>query len=169
MVFSIVDGNDDGKFALESSHNPALIIKKSLDYDAGDHEFKLKIMASVSQLRIFKHCCCYLFKNYERAIHNDCNLGRLLRTCIYARLWYDSSMVAINTHKIIQHATQWFCSLVLCSLVTSGGANFTFTFLSHGFLKVQTIGKCTALSLSTIDYDPLYYPWLTSYKRDNAK
>lgn len=50
VVFSIVDGNDDGKFALESSHNPALIIKKNLDYDAGDHEFKLKIMASVSHL-----------------------------------------------------------------------------------------------------------------------
>ncbi|XP_035703696.1 cadherin-89D isoform X2 [Folsomia candida] len=44
--FSIVDGNDDGKFGLESSQNPALVVKKSLDYDAGDREFKLKIMAS---------------------------------------------------------------------------------------------------------------------------
>lgn len=52
VVFSIVDGNDVGKFALESSHNPALIVKKNLDYDAGDHEFKLKIMASVRMIEI---------------------------------------------------------------------------------------------------------------------
>jgi hypothetical protein len=45
--FSIVEGNDDGKFGLESSHNPALVVKKSLDYDSGDREFKLKIMAAV--------------------------------------------------------------------------------------------------------------------------
>ncbi|CAG7723425.1 unnamed protein product [Allacma fusca] len=44
--FSIVEGNDDGKFTLESSHRAALVVKKSLDYDSGDHEFRLKIMAS---------------------------------------------------------------------------------------------------------------------------
>jgi hypothetical protein len=45
--FAIVEGNEDGKFGLESSHNPSLVVKRALDYDAGDHEFKLKIMASV--------------------------------------------------------------------------------------------------------------------------
>ena len=42
-----MEGNDDGKFTLESSHRAALVVKRSLDYDAGDHEFRLKIMASV--------------------------------------------------------------------------------------------------------------------------
>lgn len=31
----------------ESSHDPALVVKKNLDFDSGDHEFRLKIMASV--------------------------------------------------------------------------------------------------------------------------
>ena len=42
-----MEGNDDGKFTLESSHRAALVVKRSLDYDSGDHEFRLKIMASV--------------------------------------------------------------------------------------------------------------------------
>jgi len=46
--FSIVEGNEDGNFHLESTHPAALVVKRSLDYDTGDHEFKLKIMASVS-------------------------------------------------------------------------------------------------------------------------
>ena len=48
--YSIVGGNTEGKFGLESSQRPALIIKKNLDYDSGDHEFQLVIMASVCLL-----------------------------------------------------------------------------------------------------------------------
>lgn len=44
--YSIVSGNDDGHFALESSHKPVLLLRKVLDYDAGDKEFQLVIMAS---------------------------------------------------------------------------------------------------------------------------
>jgi len=52
--FSIVEGNEDGKFGLESSHNPALIVKRALDFDSGDHEFRLKIMASVCKIDLLK-------------------------------------------------------------------------------------------------------------------
>jgi len=53
VYFSIVEGNEDGKFTLESSHNPALVVKKNLNFDAGDHEFRLKILASVRNLYKF--------------------------------------------------------------------------------------------------------------------
>lgn len=48
VQYSIVQGNEKGKFALESSHRAALAVKKPLDYDAGDKSFTLTIMASVS-------------------------------------------------------------------------------------------------------------------------
>ena len=41
-------GNEEGKFSLESGHRTALILKKPLDYDAGDREYVLSIGASVS-------------------------------------------------------------------------------------------------------------------------
>lgn len=44
--YSIVGGNEQGKFALESSHKAVLVLKKPLDYDSGDKEYSLKIMAS---------------------------------------------------------------------------------------------------------------------------
>ncbi|KAK6627853.1 hypothetical protein RUM44_010332 [Polyplax serrata] len=44
--YSIVGGNHEGRFALENSHRAALVLKKSLDYDSGNREYTLKIMAS---------------------------------------------------------------------------------------------------------------------------
>lgn len=46
VQYSIVSGDVDGHFALESSHKPVLILKKTLDYDAGDKEFLLVLSAS---------------------------------------------------------------------------------------------------------------------------
>jgi hypothetical protein len=47
VQYSIVDGNDKGKFAMESSHRAVLVLRRPLDYDAGDREFNLTLMASV--------------------------------------------------------------------------------------------------------------------------
>jgi hypothetical protein len=47
VQYSIVDGNDKGKFAMESSHRAVLVLRRSLDYDTGDREFALTLMASV--------------------------------------------------------------------------------------------------------------------------
>nr|XP_034828894.1 cadherin-89D [Maniola hyperantus] len=44
--YSITAGDEDGRFALESSHKPALILNKPLDFDSGDKEFLLVITAS---------------------------------------------------------------------------------------------------------------------------
>lgn len=49
VQYSIVGGNEAGKFGLESAHRAALVIRKPLDYDTGDKEFSLTLMASVSQ------------------------------------------------------------------------------------------------------------------------
>ena len=48
VQYSIVGGNEAGKFGLESAHRAALVIRKPLDYDTGDKEFSLTLMASVS-------------------------------------------------------------------------------------------------------------------------
>jgi hypothetical protein len=47
VQYSITDGNDKGKFAMESSHRAVLVLRRPLDYDAGDREFTLILMASV--------------------------------------------------------------------------------------------------------------------------
>ncbi|KAJ1529702.1 hypothetical protein ONE63_006456 [Megalurothrips usitatus] len=46
VQYSIVGGNEAGKFGLESAHRAALVIRKPLDYDTGDKEFTLTLMAS---------------------------------------------------------------------------------------------------------------------------
>ncbi|XP_034250844.1 cadherin-89D [Thrips palmi] len=46
VQYSIVAGNEAGKFGLESAHRAALVIRKPLDYDTGDKEFVLTLMAS---------------------------------------------------------------------------------------------------------------------------
>ncbi|XP_075975934.1 cadherin 89D isoform X3 [Anticarsia gemmatalis] len=46
VQYSIISGDVDGHFALESSHKPVLVLKKALDYDAGDKEFLLVVTAS---------------------------------------------------------------------------------------------------------------------------
>ncbi|XP_072949863.1 cadherin-89D isoform X2 [Epargyreus clarus] len=46
VQYSITAGDADGRFALESSHKPALILNKPLDFDTGDKEFMLTITAS---------------------------------------------------------------------------------------------------------------------------
>ncbi|XP_012282982.1 cadherin-89D [Orussus abietinus] len=44
--YAIVKGNELGKFSLESGHRTALVLRKPLDYDTGDREFVLTVMAS---------------------------------------------------------------------------------------------------------------------------
>lgn len=44
--YAIVRGNEEGKFSLETGHRAELVLKKQLDYDAGDREFTLTVMAS---------------------------------------------------------------------------------------------------------------------------
>ncbi|XP_052739756.1 cadherin-89D isoform X1 [Bicyclus anynana] len=44
--YSITAGDEEGRFALESSHKPALVLNKPLDFDTGDKEFLLVITAS---------------------------------------------------------------------------------------------------------------------------
>uniref|UniRef100_A0ABD2X656 Cadherin domain-containing protein n=1 Tax=Trichogramma kaykai TaxID=54128 RepID=A0ABD2X656_9HYME len=44
--YAIIKGNEDGKFALESGHRTALVLKKPVDYDAGDREYNLLISAN---------------------------------------------------------------------------------------------------------------------------
>ncbi|XP_030768238.1 cadherin-89D isoform X4 [Sitophilus oryzae] len=46
VQFAIVSGNDRGKFALENTHQPNLILRRALDYDAGDRTFILTISAT---------------------------------------------------------------------------------------------------------------------------
>ncbi|KAL1491992.1 hypothetical protein ABEB36_012502 [Hypothenemus hampei] len=46
VQFAIVAGNERGKFALESSHQPDIILRKTLDYDGGDRDFLLTITAT---------------------------------------------------------------------------------------------------------------------------
>ncbi|XP_028176911.1 cadherin-89D [Ostrinia furnacalis] len=46
IQYSITSGDPEGHFALESSHKPSLVLRKPLDYDAGDKEFTLGITAS---------------------------------------------------------------------------------------------------------------------------
>ncbi|XP_066256989.1 cadherin-89D isoform X1 [Euwallacea similis] len=46
VQFAIVAGNERGKFALESSHQPDVILRRTLDFDAGDRDFVLTITAT---------------------------------------------------------------------------------------------------------------------------
>ena len=58
IVYSLTGGNSGNKFSLEmQGHRPALVLKKPLDYDTGDTDFKLIVTASVSShfLWIFFH------------------------------------------------------------------------------------------------------------------
>ncbi|XP_011302069.1 cadherin-89D [Fopius arisanus] len=44
--YAIVEGNEGGKFSLESGHRTALILRRPLDYDTGDRQFSLVITAT---------------------------------------------------------------------------------------------------------------------------
>ncbi|XP_050667758.1 cadherin-89D [Leptidea sinapis] len=46
--YSIIAGDEEGRFALESSNKPALVLRKPLDFDSGDREFLLTLVASDS-------------------------------------------------------------------------------------------------------------------------
>ncbi|CAB0019893.1 unnamed protein product, partial [Nesidiocoris tenuis] len=47
IVYSLTGGNPANKFSLEmQGHRPALVLKKPLDYDSGDTDFKLIVTAS---------------------------------------------------------------------------------------------------------------------------
>ncbi|XP_060524594.1 cadherin-89D isoform X2 [Cylas formicarius] len=45
VQYAIIAGNDRGKFALESSQQPNLILEKALDFDSGDRDYVLTITA----------------------------------------------------------------------------------------------------------------------------
>ncbi|XP_063390522.1 cadherin-89D isoform X2 [Cydia fagiglandana] len=46
VQYTISAGDEAGHFGLESSHKPALVLRRPLDYDAGDKEFNIVITAS---------------------------------------------------------------------------------------------------------------------------
>ncbi|XP_066903672.1 cadherin-89D isoform X2 [Halyomorpha halys] len=47
LIYTITGGNPDGRFSLEmTGQRPALVLKKSLDYDGGDTIFNLTVTAS---------------------------------------------------------------------------------------------------------------------------
>uniref|UniRef100_A0A1B6ECX7 Cadherin domain-containing protein n=4 Tax=Clastoptera arizonana TaxID=38151 RepID=A0A1B6ECX7_9HEMI len=46
LQYSIAKGNERGKFALETSPKPALVLRGPLDFDTGDTHFMLTILAS---------------------------------------------------------------------------------------------------------------------------
>lgn len=58
LQYAIVAGNEQGKFTLESSPRAALVLRKPLDFDAGDTSFNLTIMAAVSPLSPYTKCRC---------------------------------------------------------------------------------------------------------------
>ena len=47
LSYSIVSGNDDRKFSLEGSGKAVLVLRKKLDFEAGDKFFNLTIVAEV--------------------------------------------------------------------------------------------------------------------------
>lgn len=49
VQYAITAGNEKEKFALDNSHQAFLVLKKPLDFDAGDREFLLTVTASVSK------------------------------------------------------------------------------------------------------------------------
>ncbi|XP_068626137.1 cadherin-89D [Battus philenor] len=46
VQYSITGGDPEGRFSLEGSHKPGLVLAKPLDYDAGDREFLITVTAS---------------------------------------------------------------------------------------------------------------------------
>src|SRR5688500_9789211 len=48
VYFSIIAGNEDGKFVLENGKPAVLTLRKRLDFDAGDHAYQLTVRATVS-------------------------------------------------------------------------------------------------------------------------
>ena len=51
--YSIIGGNERGKFSLEDNNPASLLLRNPLDYDAGDTHFVLTILASVGNLLSF--------------------------------------------------------------------------------------------------------------------
>lgn len=48
IIYSLTGGNTGSKFSLEmQGQRPALVLKKGLDYDQGDKQFKLIVTAMV--------------------------------------------------------------------------------------------------------------------------
>lgn len=56
--YSIVGGNERGKFSLEDNNPASLLLRNPLDYDSGDTNFVLTILASVSRCYIFFFFFC---------------------------------------------------------------------------------------------------------------
>ena len=51
--YSIVGGNERGKFSLEDNNPASLLLRNPLDFDAGDTQFVLTILASVRRVFYF--------------------------------------------------------------------------------------------------------------------
>lgn len=49
--YSIIGGNERGKFSLEDTNPASLLLRNPLDYDAGDTHFVLTILASVGNFK----------------------------------------------------------------------------------------------------------------------
>ncbi|CAB0038612.1 unnamed protein product, partial [Trichogramma brassicae] len=79
--YAIIKGNEDGKFALESGHRTALVLKKPVDYDAGDREYNLLIIKySLDLKKIFIQYNFYLTRaTQSRSIHKEVDFATPIR------------------------------------------------------------------------------------------
>jgi hypothetical protein len=48
VTYSIVSGNEDKKFSIEGSGKAVVVLRKKLDFEAGDRVFNLTVLAQVS-------------------------------------------------------------------------------------------------------------------------
>jgi hypothetical protein len=51
VTYSIVSGNEDKKFSIEGSGKAVVVLRKKLDFEAGDRVFNLTVLAQVSLFR----------------------------------------------------------------------------------------------------------------------
>ena len=49
ISYSIVSGNEGRQFSVEGSTNPVIVLRRKLDYEAGDTFFNLTLKAEVSE------------------------------------------------------------------------------------------------------------------------
>ena len=47
VTYSIVSGNEDKKFSIEGSGKAVVVLRKKLDFEAGDRLFNLTVLAQV--------------------------------------------------------------------------------------------------------------------------
>lgn len=67
VSYSIISGNEDRKFSIEatSSKKAVLVLRKTLDYDAGERMFNITIKAQVGSLICYLACSSILIAQMQ--------------------------------------------------------------------------------------------------------